>query len=883
MEEADATIGTPCRCGSTALREVQCRNCIQYEASCKQCFIVAHRNNPFHWAEVWDAEKGFFVRSNLSGLGHHLHLGHNGGECSKAMPDIGFEVMANTGAHSLRLRCCGHFTTNPGEKIGDRVAQLLRAGLFPCSFSEPKSAITFSALRQFEIFSAESKVAAFDYCGALRRLSDNAFTASVPDLYENFMRCSRWWGYLTALKRMGEVYGMGLILTHRPKRNCKLFCPLCPEAGFNMDPRLRNLPPHLRHLNQQRDTLDGNFHCTKSTKNSDPRDVSLYEGSGFFPTNEVLNAHLALAPVTKEVSTCNYLNAVNNQDRKKWKNMEITGLVDVQCSHVFIKASVDLQFGERSGACQRHTPKTRGLLRRRRNFKIEVDSIDYVTSYDAACQYSVNVVERFEKYFSDVAHIVRRMRWAVPLLHIQGHQEACMYEFATSYMEATGHFHGETAEVYWPELNQIGTQVTQQSGGHRQDTIMRHHNDWNHKKMVKTFSLLLEDLRKADITFRKQQSNYLGLCVTYVDRVREWMEAKVLRKVDVYRFKKTKVPTLLAIYERMLADEAAIVPNSGARLSKVAVFINDGIRIQGDQLKVRKLVPRLEAHFTETMKKEIDGLRAKLQTSIAKWQTVQRTLTPAVQDHLEELKACPVEHEMLGLPSEFTEEQRIALNVEPFVRTEADLREGAAFDALASVKIVTKALLTLRDRKKKHDSGVYKNTISQKQINDAERRRDLHIAGYMAARDALIRLNEDPENYPPLEAKDTFMKSRSMRRQLGDSRITEGLAWTQAGISSGLRQLMNPSTSTSSASTSGTVSGGSAASTSGTAMPRRQQRKPRGGTTTHTSKPIQQPKKATRKEGWLWTFKAGKMNEEELREWNDEGTYSTRILSLTDD
>jgi hypothetical protein len=58
-------------------------------------------------------------------------------------------------------------------------------------------------------------------------------------------------------------------------------------------------------------------------------------------------------------------------------------------------------------------------------------------------------------------------------------------------MEATGHFHGETAEVYWVELNQIGTQVTQQSGGHRQDTIMMHHNDWNDKKMAKSCTFFI--------------------------------------------------------------------------------------------------------------------------------------------------------------------------------------------------------------------------------------------------------------------------------------------------------------------------------------------------------------------------------------------------------
>jgi hypothetical protein len=104
--------------------------------------------------------------------------------------------------------------------------------------------------------------------------------------------------------------------------NTVLYCPSCPEPDFNMDPKLPiQLPPELRcalteeyillnltnaprHLKQQRSTLDGNFHCTMSTKNSDPKSYSLYKGSGFFPTDAVLKEQLAKAPATVEVRSC---------------------------------------------------------------------------------------------------------------------------------------------------------------------------------------------------------------------------------------------------------------------------------------------------------------------------------------------------------------------------------------------------------------------------------------------------------------------------------------------------------------------------------------------------------------------------------------------------
>jgi hypothetical protein len=177
-EEADPLIGSPCRCNSGDAREVQCRDCYQYEASCVKCFAHSHRNNPFHWANVWQTEKGFFQRTTLSNLGYPLHLGHNGDVCGSPKSEVGFIVVAETGPQALRLKFCGH--KDGDEKLDHRVAQLLDARLFPCSFTEPKSAIAFNVLRQFQILHMESKIAAYDYCGSLRRMSDNVFTMSVP-------------------------------------------------------------------------------------------------------------------------------------------------------------------------------------------------------------------------------------------------------------------------------------------------------------------------------------------------------------------------------------------------------------------------------------------------------------------------------------------------------------------------------------------------------------------------------------------------------------------------------------------------------------------------------------------------------------------------------
>lgn len=117
--------------------------------------------------------------------------------------------------------------------------------------------------------------------------------------------------------------------------------------------------------------------------------------------------------------------------------------------------------------------------------RAEAANIARVNSYDCQCQYSVHVAERFDNHFENVVDLVRNTRWCIPALHIQGHKEDCLYGFGTAYMPCIGHFHGETAEHYWPEANQLGPHVRQMNSGHRQDTLIDHHGDWNWKKTIK--------------------------------------------------------------------------------------------------------------------------------------------------------------------------------------------------------------------------------------------------------------------------------------------------------------------------------------------------------------------------------------------------------------
>lgn len=174
--EADKLADQPCLCGrSGMIATTQCYDCTGYEMSCRACFVDAHMRNPFHWAEVWDTLQGFFVRHDISKLGHIIQLGHNGRPCPSPCRAGLFTVVDDNGIHSTRLSFCGCHELPP-----NKTRQLMRARLFPATTREPQTAFTVNMLKRFQLHNLESKKAAYDYLGAIRRLTDNSFTADVP-------------------------------------------------------------------------------------------------------------------------------------------------------------------------------------------------------------------------------------------------------------------------------------------------------------------------------------------------------------------------------------------------------------------------------------------------------------------------------------------------------------------------------------------------------------------------------------------------------------------------------------------------------------------------------------------------------------------------------
>jgi hypothetical protein len=145
-----------------------------------------------------------------------------------------------------------------------------------------------------------------------------------------------------------------------------------------------------------------------------------------------------------------------------------------------------------------------------------------------------------------------------------------------------------------------------------------------------------------------------------------------------------------------------------------------------------------------------------------------------------------LEDELLGLPSDLHADQREEAAMMELVVAERSFRIGEVNDVLKELRKTVKHLGILEHDKLVHTRGQDQNTRANNQIRDHARERDLLIAHYNAARQALINLGQsnDPVAlaYPELTVRDTYRKWPEARRQIGDSRRLDAKLWTTTGL-----------------------------------------------------------------------------------------------------
>ncbi|KAJ7476496.1 hypothetical protein FB451DRAFT_1173359 [Mycena latifolia] len=278
------------------------------------------------------------------------------------------------------------------------------------------------------------------------------------------------------------------------------------------------------------------------------------------------------------------------------------------------------------------------------------------------------------------------------------------------------------------------------------------------------------DIRDAKEQYIEKRNHFIALSISFKDRLSEW-EAM-------------QIPSQGAIYRKMLADDenfaSSLIPKS-----KIAKFLDRGLRIQESQHKLRQLIRDTAEHELQARQKEILNRTTKLRAQFSDFRKDQKHFMPKVGDKVAaQSTASPaIQDERLYLPSDFTAVERNEMGLTELAREEERWREGQAFDYLRAVQNAVKALSALRNRKTKNERQQKQNTRAGGHIEEGMRLQQRHMESYNAARLAIIAL-AGSTTFPPLTEADLFMKSVQQIRHVGDSKRTDGLLFRARALRS---------------------------------------------------------------------------------------------------
>lgn len=128
-------------------------------------------------SQKWNG--GFFEDTTLKSIGLRIQLGHPShshcpaDEKARRSRNDDFVVLDITGIHEVGLDFCDCETKRP------RHIQLLRSQLFPGTGANPRSAVTFRALKFFQILSFESKGSHEEFYNTIVSITGNVDTKAA--------------------------------------------------------------------------------------------------------------------------------------------------------------------------------------------------------------------------------------------------------------------------------------------------------------------------------------------------------------------------------------------------------------------------------------------------------------------------------------------------------------------------------------------------------------------------------------------------------------------------------------------------------------------------------------------------------------------------------
>ncbi|KAJ3555595.1 hypothetical protein NP233_g12170 [Leucocoprinus birnbaumii] len=646
---------------------------------------------------------------------------------------------------------CKPFTRNQ-----DKVLQLVRHQLFPPTVDVPQMVFTFEVLDHFHRHSLSAKTSAYDYFDALRRHTDAPLPHSVPNRYNEFRLVMCLWRHLVLLWQSGYIHRIDRVLTDRRPLCLALRCFACPEVGFNLDEWVLELARSDKiHIYTLFVSADGNFRLQRKRKNDNPNDKALNKGNAYFVDEAKFLEYLTGSGGKDVTSLCSKLKAVRQQERSKFKDAVISGVIGVQCARHGLylpQVMVDLTKGElfiKTDYALFTGLGAEGLRQER-----------IVISYDIWCQYHKKLKSRLEQKFPLFLPLLERggITGAVPKMHINGHKAECQIENLFIYEPHSGMTCGEGIESAWSEQNHAAAFTKEQNPGHCHNILDDFNRYWNWMKLQRLSSFLKQQRQKWGKIHATRLKSFKRFSETISnDLLREWQSMKypAFSKSCLYELQGS-IPSREKAYTTLLEKEQK------SSTSGVTELIQRGLELE-----------QLQQCLVRATGLNIEEERPLLLEMLQHWRISYEEIFPLIPFSI--IEDAPEKTRLL-LPSSLPPEGRKSPLLKQAAKAELLLRCGHAYDLLQEVRDSIHEYYYLVTEKGLNPNSQSLATRNQQPLRDLVSSQEVLIDQYMHCVGALQQLGmtEDDE-LKPLSKDQLWGKNIFLPHQLGDS--TKDFPW----------------------------------------------------------------------------------------------------------
>ncbi|KAH9929939.1 uncharacterized protein BXZ73DRAFT_47793 [Epithele typhae] len=556
-------------------------------------------------------------------------------------------IVDNHGPHKFNVGFCQHTSLNRAPE--EEPLQLLRGGLWPASWEQPRTAFTMSGLRDFELLSLSTQMSTLDYWKYLTRSKDNVLTHRITTRYADLLEASRLYSFIRLTKRndVEPSWAMG-------EGVLGISCPACPQPGINM----HSTPPPMYgetdadgYLTGLYIVCDGNFKLVLKMKPADLQDIPLSYNSMYW-VNETEAADIleSAIEVPKEETTCHQFGAMG-YGRYAGRVTGMVGLTCVRHMEVMRNSVVDLTKGEGfkyADLCHLSATKAYYTLPM------------FISGYDINCQYRKKYDERVAQTcaaFAGMTCLPEDSRLqpftlgAVGKWHLAAHEVGCRFKFSYNFLPGAAITDGEALERIWAAITGLSARTKEMSPGHRHDVLNHHWNDMNSQRLHKMPTVLaarfepthqiikdlqthLEELEKGfskkELSSMKATEAQFLEDVVHMDRHADLVNPY---DVDFNRGDTTKDTTKKSIASATTDLEKAVAePGMSRRDRKVLTVLCEGVDLEKTR---RSLLDQLQ-NSTDDEKASIESTRSKFLERYAKWANVYDAhIQPALEDAAE--------------------------------------------------------------------------------------------------------------------------------------------------------------------------------------------------------------------------------------------------------